>query len=219
MQTFRERKLKKARSGFKLGMKMRHEEKVKMNQDGGYTIRGDVFFHLQDGKTKKTIEKRELKNLIVRDAGILIAALLKDPNEPAHGINMLAVGTGATGALLSPNAPDDKQRKLNAELERKAFSSTQFRDSGGGAVSIRTNIVDFTTTFAEAEAVGPLNEMSLLSTISDSPATKNPNPNSFPTYDPTVDTSLYDICVNYLTFATLSKPSSAILTITWRLSF
>jgi len=201
-----------------MGLKMRHEEKEILQQDDGYKIKGEVFFHLIDGESKETIEKRHVPNLIVRDAGILIARLLRDPLEPNNGINMLAVGTGATGALLSPNAPDDKQRRLNAELQRKPFSSTQFRDSGGGAVSIPTNVVDFTTTFAEAEAVGPLNEMALMSTISNSPATKNPNPNTFPTYDPTVDVTQYDQIANYLSFSVLSKPSSAILTITWRLS-
>lgn len=194
---------------------MAHTEDLKVP----YVIKGEVFMELRDAKTDELLEERHIPNLIVRDAGILLARLAKDPLEPAHGINMLAVGTGATGALLSPDAPDVKQRRLNAELERKTFSSTQFRDAGGIAVSIPTNIVDFTTIFAEAEAVGPLNEMGLISTISANAAIKNPNPNAFPTYDPTVDVTNYDMQVNYLTFAVLSKPSTAILTITWRLTF
>jgi hypothetical protein len=147
------------------------------------------------------------------------ARLFKDPLEPAHGINMLAVGTGATGAILSPDAPDPRQRKLNAEIARKTFSQTTFRDSGGTAVSYPTNIVDFTTTFGEAEAVGGLNEMGVVSTISDSPSTTNPNPNTFPTRDVTLDISNYDVQINYLTYGVISQPSASVLTITWRLTF
>jgi len=182
-------------------------------------VRGDVFLEMRDARTGELLHKWEKRNLIVLDAGILAARLFKDPDEPAHGLNMLAVGTGATGALLGPDAPDARQRSLNAEIERKAFSTTVFRDGSGNAVSIPTNIVDFTTTFGEAEAVGPLNEMGLLSTISDNPGTKNPNPDVFPTRDTTRDLTQYDTLVNYLTFPVVSKASTAILTLTWRLSF
>lgn len=132
---------------------------------------------------------------------------------------MLAVGTGATGALLSPNAPDPRQRKLNAEISRKSFSLTSFRDSGGNAVAYPTNVVDFTCTFDESEAVGPLNEMGLISPISQNPLITNPNPNSFPTRDTTLNLALYDILVNYLTFSVISKPSTARLSLTWRITF
>jgi hypothetical protein len=160
----------------------------------------------------------EKPNLITLDAGILVARLVKDNLEPPHGINMLAVGTGATGAVLSPDSPDPKQRKLNGEIARKAFASSTFRDAGGNAVSIPTNIVDYTTTFGEGEAVGPLNEMGLLSTISNNPGTTNPNPDTFPTRDVTVDVTNYDMLLNYLPFAPISKPSAAILTLTWRIT-
>ena len=182
------------------------------------TVKGEVFIEMRDGATGALLYTDYRKNIITLDASIQVARLLKNPLEPAHGINMLAVGTGATGALLSPNAPDNRQRKLNAEIQRKAFSSTTFRDSLGNAVAYPTNIVDYTATFGEAEAVGPLNEMSLMSTISDNPAISNPNPNTFPTRDTTVDLADYDVAINYLTFAVVSKPSTAVLTITWRLS-
>ena len=32
--------------------------------------------------------------------------------EPPHGINMLAIGTGALGAILNPDAPSKEQRRL-----------------------------------------------------------------------------------------------------------
>ena len=161
------------------------------------------------------------KNLIVRDASLLLARLAKDPAEPQAGINMLAVGTGATGPLLGPDAPTINQRKINAEVERKTFSSTVFRDAGGGASAIPTNVVDFTTTFTESEAVGPLNEMGLLSTFDPAVGVQTPNNDPLPPtgYDPAVDVTSLDMMVNYFTFPVLSKPSTMKLTITWRITF
>lgn len=182
-------------------------------------VRGDVFIEMQDAQSGEVIYSAHRKNIITLDAGVMAARLFKDPTEPAHGINMLAVGTGATGALLSPNAPDNRQRKLNAEIARKTFTSTTFRDALGNAVAYPTNIVDFTTTFGEAEAVGPLNEMGLVSTISANPSILNPNPNTFPTRDTTVDLADFDVLINYITYAVVSKPSTAVLSITWRLTF
>ena len=188
------------------------------NSDNLNSFKGEVFIKVvdKDGTVLHDIHK---KNIITLDAGVLAAILLRDPSSRSNGINMLSVGTGATGAILSPDAPDSRQRKLNAEIARKTFSSTTFRDAGGNAVAIPTNIVDFTCTFDEGEAVGPLNEMGLLSTISDNIAITNPNPNAFPTRDLTVDLTTYDILVNYLTFSVISKPSTARLTITWRITF
>ena len=203
------------KSAFKWGAHIRHEDEF----NTGVRVKGHVFFDMRDARTGRRLARWNRENIITLDAGIQAARLFKDPLEPAHGINMLSVGTGATGAILSPDAPDSRQRRLNAEIQRKAFTSTTFRDASGNAVSIPTNIVDFTTTFGEAEAVGPLNEMGLLSTISDNPGTVNPNPDVFPTRDTTVDLTLYDVLINYLTFSVISKPSTAILTITWRITF
>lgn len=181
-------------------------------------MQGEVFIEMRDGSTGELLHSDHRKNVITLDASILVAMLARDPNSRTYGVYMLAVGTGATGALLSPDAPDPKQRKLNGEIARKAFSSTTFRDGSGNAVAIPTNIVDFTCTFSESEAVGPLNEMGLISPISANPLVTNPNPNAYPTRDTTVDLSLYDILFNYLTFAVISKPSTATLSITWRIT-
>jgi hypothetical protein len=210
----RKDRFSRPRTAFKYGMAVRHDDNLKL----GLRVRGDVFFHMVDARTGEVLLDQHQTNIITLDAGILVARLLKDPEEPAHGINMLAVGTGATGALLSPDAPDSAQRKLNAEIARKAFVSTTFRDGSGNAVSIPTNIVDYTTTFGEAEAVGPLNEMGLISSISANSLITNHNPNAFPTRDVTLDLTIYDILVNYLTFSVISKPSTAILTLTWRIT-
>lgn len=211
--------IRPARTGFKLGMGQRMAEAAMILA----TAKGRVFIELHDAATGKLQEHREVDNVVTLDAGLLVARLLKDPQEAAHGINMLGVGTGALGAVLNPDAPTNQQRRLNNEVQRKPFSETTFRDGDGAAVSIPTNVVDFTTVYGESEAVGPLNEMGLLSTISDNTATINNNPNfagqGGEPYDPTIDVTNYDMLVNYLTFSVISKPATSILTITWRLTF
>lgn len=216
MPIFRD-KIKKLTSGFKMGMGLQYEEPT------GIRCKGRVMFHMVDARTGEVQLDRAQDNVVTLDAGLLVAALMKDPKEPKNGINMLAVGTGALGSLLSPDAPTRNQRRLNEEIYRKPFAETTFRDANGAAVGIRTNVVDFTTVFGQAEAVGPLNEMGLVSTISNNQSIKNPNPNfagqGGQPYDPTIDTAQYDMLVNYLTFAVVSKPATSILTITWRLTF
>jgi hypothetical protein len=214
--TARER-VGKARSAFKWGMSVRHEEKLTERAEGKF------FIDLVDPSTGEVLEHRECNNVITLDAGILAATLFKDSQTPLPGVNnglkMLGVGTGATGNILSPDAPQPTQRRLNAEIQRKPFSSTQYRDGNGIAVAYRTNIVDFTTTYTEAEAVGPLTEMALMSTASANPAETNPIMNGPTNYDPTIDVDGFDLLANYLTFAVISKPATAILSITWRLIF
>jgi len=193
-----------------------------MNHEAfGYHIRGEVFLTLRDGATGEIQEHRELKNLVVKDASILIARLMKDNQEPPHGVLALAVGTGDTGwNLQAPPAPTVTQRSLYSELARKTFTSTQFIDGGGIPTAIPTNVVDFITTFAESEAVGPLVEMALLGgNISTNMAVKNPvlPPNG--PYNPAIDLTLFDTEVNYLTFAVVNKPPTSTLTIVWRLTF
>jgi hypothetical protein len=209
--------LKKLGSGFKLGMGFQYQEPV------GVRCKGRVMFHMVDARSGEVQLDRAQDNVVTLDASLLVAALMKDPQEPAHGINMLAVGTGALGPILNPDAPPREQRRLNNEIARKPFAETTFRDANGAASAIRTNVVDFTTIYGESEAVGPLNEMGLLSTISDNTAIINNNPNfagqGGQAYDPAIDTSQYDMLVNYLTFAVISKPATSILTITWRLTF
>lgn len=204
--------MKRARSGHKFGMGIHHVEDAVLAQ-------GEFILEMRDARTGKLLHHFQKKNIITLDAGIQAARYFKDKAEPTQSANMLTVGMGASGALLSPDAPDPKQRKLNAEIARKPFTETTFRDALGNAVAIPTNIVDFTCVFGEAEAVGPLNEMGIASTISDNTAILNPNPNSFPVRDVTVDLTLYDVLINYLTFSVVTKPSTAILTITWRLTF
>lgn len=210
-------KLRKIGTGFKWGIGSRYEDDAKV------TCRGDVFFKMYDARTGAPQLDRHQRNVVTLDAGILVARLLKDPQEPTNGLNMLAVGTGALGPVLSPNAPSQEQRRLNEEIFRKSFAETTFRDANGAASAIPTRVVDFTTVFGESEAVGPLNEMGLMSTISNNNTIQNLNPNfagqGGQAYDPTVDVTNYDILGNYLTFSVISKPATSILSITWRLTF
>ena len=194
-----------------IGMTLPHSASMR-------SVKGEVFIEMVDAATGELLHKEHRQNVITLDAGILAAILLRDPNSRTHGFNMLSVGTGATGAVLSPDAPDSRQRKLNAEIARKPWSSTTFRDASGAAVAIPTNIVDYTCTFDESEAVGPLNEMGIQSTISANPAVTNPNPDVFPNRVLTRDLTTLDILGNYLTFSVISKPNTARLKITWRIT-
>lgn len=189
-------------------------------------VSGEYIFHLEDATTGEVLAHFHKKNLVTLDGGVLVMINLASGGTPVppnqRGITMLAVGTGATGPVLSPDAPDPRQRKLNAEIARKAFSTTVFRNSVGAAVGYPTNVCDFTVTFGVGEAVGPLNEMGLVRTISLNPAVLNPVPSVFPAYDATIDLSTYDILANYTTMGQgtgpIGKPNNSVLTLTWRLS-
>lgn len=209
----------RAREAVGFGFGVTHEEAVSMMAGA----RGSFIFDMQDAQSGDSLCYWEKKNVITRDAGILAARLFKNSETPIanrnNGLRMLAVGTGATGAVLAPDAPQATQRKLNSELVRKAFASTTYRDSLGNAVAYPTNIVDFTTTFTTSEAVGSLNEMALISPYSVNPAVTNPINNGPGSYDDTIDVSAKDLLCNYLTFAVVSKPNTAVLTISYRLTF
>lgn len=205
-------RMKRSRQQVKLGLALDYVEVPLLRPK-----KGTFIFDMRDARTGEQIHYFEKDNTITLDAGIAGAAHFK--GDLTGGLRMLAVGTGATGNLLSPDAPQATQRKLNNEIQRKAFSSTTYRTAEGDAVSYRTNIVDYTTTFTESEAVGALNEMGLLVPASVNPATRNPINNGPNDYDPSIDVDGLDLMVNYLTFAVVSKPSTAVLGITWRLTF
>lgn len=201
---------------------IRQEERVYTPEEpGGYKIRGDVFITMRDGQTGEVQDHREHRNLIVLDASILIARLVKNNQEPPFGAFVLAMGTGNVGwNPMAPPAATNSQRSLWSEIARKTFALTEFIDGGGIPVGYPTHVVDFTTTFAEAEAVGPLDEMGLLGgNISTNLAIRNPvlPPNG--PYDPTVDLTTRETMINYLTFPVINKPPTSTLTIVWRLTF
>lgn len=184
------------------------------------TSKGHVFIELTwpDGTV---IETREHQNMIVWDAGILIARLLKNslvPNLNKHnGINMLAVGTGAVGSDRNPDAPKKGQRRLNTELFRKVVTATYRTENGQDATAFPTHVIDFTATFGTGEANGPLNEMGLLSAYNvNNPSPGNPIVNGPDDYDETIDVTNLDLFANYFTFPLLTKPVGSVMTVTWR---
>jgi len=186
----------------------------------GYYIRGDVFITLRDAETNEVQDAREVRNIVVLDASILIARLLKNSQEPPFGIFALAIGTGDVGwNPMSPPAATNTQRALYSELTRKTFSSTQFIDTNGLPSSIPTKVVDYTTVFTQSEAVGPLVEMGLIGgNISSNLAIKNPVSPPNGSYDPTVDLTTKETMVNYLCFPVINKPATSTMSITWRLT-
>ena len=210
-------RVNRPREGLKMGFDFGHA-------DGVMSLKGTYIVHLTDIDTGAVLDHREQSNIVTLDGGILVALLLASGPTPVlpsqRGLTMLAVGTGATGPLLNPDAPDPRQRKLNSELWRKAFTVRQFRNSTGGAVSYPTNVIDFTATFGAGEAEGPLNEMGLLRTITLGPTPGTPISPApvFPAYDPTVDLTNFDILANYTVMGVLVKPANSLLTITWRLT-
>jgi len=205
---------------WQMAMGIQYEEDLRRELPReGYYIRGDVSIKLQDAATGEETSY-ELRNLVVLDASILIARLLKNSQEPPHGIFALAIGTGDVGwNPMSPPAATNTQRALFSELTRKTFANTQFIDSGGLPASIPTKVVDYTTTFAQSEAVGPLVEMGLIGgNISSNLAVKNPVSPPNGSYDPTVDLTTKETMINYLTFPVINKPATSTMTIVWRLT-
>ena len=185
-----------------------------------YHIRGDVFITLREGASGEVQDERALRNLVVLDASILIARLMKLSTEPPNGVYALAVGTGNIGwNPLAPPAPTNTQRSLYSEIARKTFAQTQFINTAGQPVAYPTNVVDFTTTFSESEALGPLCEMGLIGgNVNSNLSIRNPvlPPNG--AYDSTINLTVYDTLCNYLTFPVISKPATSTLSIVWRLT-
>lgn len=182
---------------------------------------GEVFFIIRDSTTGEILDQRHVKNLIVKDASILVARLMRDNAEPPKSIYVLAVGTGDVGwNPMTPPAPTNTQRALFSELTRKTFSETYFVDAAGAPTSIPTNVVDYKTTFSESEAVGPLVEMGLLGgNISTNMSVRNPVSPPNGSYDPTVDLTTRETMINYLTFPVINKPATSTLEIVWRITY
>jgi hypothetical protein len=213
---FAREQLKRLRTAFKMGAQYMLTERLPA------IAKGEIFFKLIDPSTGKVVREWSHENRIVLDSALLIGRLLKDPLEPNHGVNMLSVGTGATCDILNPDIPPNTQRRLVNEIDRKEFSEITFRNPEGVAVAYPTNILDFTCIFSESEAVGPLNEMGLVSTVSDNRLILNLNPNDAglggQPYDATIDVTNYDNFINYFTYAVVSKPNNMVLALTWRIT-
>lgn len=211
--------LRAARPAARGGLSMRSDDRVP-------PYSGEVFWCLRDSRTGEVLSEGHRKNVVTRDASILVARFIKGtpvPNtsEPRFGGYALAVGTGDVGwNLQNPPVATDTQRSLYNEIARKQMQVTEFIDADGAVSGIPTHVVDFTTTFSESEAVGPLVEMGILGgDVDTNMSITNPilPPNGI--YDATVDVVGKDMIVNYLTFPAINKPANSSLGWTWRLSF
>lgn len=147
-----------------------------------------VYEHVQD-------------NIIVNTASVLIARLLKDPTEPDAGISYLGVGSGNDAwDPFDPPAPTTSQTLLEDEFYRKAISKSTFVDpQTGEPTTVPTNIVDYATSFSEAEAVGPIMELALFG----GEATSTLNTGTM---------------LNWRTFPVLNKTNAMTLTIIFRIT-
>jgi len=198
-----------------------------LHEDQYRCFSGEIFWKMTCSLTGKVTEGH-FKNIVTLDASILIARLMNGngssvphQSEPSFGVYALAVGTGdLSWNLQSPPPATNTQRSLWNELDRKAIQSTNFINQNGTISGIPTNIIDYTTTFAESEAVGPIVEMGLLGgDISTNLSIRNPvlPPNG--AYDPTVDLVGLDTLLNYKTFNVINKGPTSTLSWTWRLTY
>ena len=163
-------------------------------------LHGRLFIKAYEGGA--LVYDYESPNVIVKSASVLIARLLKDNTEPNAGISYFAVGTGnPVWSLQNPPAPAVTQVMLEAELARRALDpdATHFVDSDGSSTLVATNIVDFTATFGESEAVGPIVEMALFG--GDATAALNSG-----------------TMLNYRTFPVLNKTASMTFTVVFRIT-
>jgi len=188
--------LKKSRESNFFSFLYRHQESTKR-------LKGEYWIELCDSKTGEVLETRHDHNIIVNTASILIARLLKDNHEPDAGISYLAVGTGdESWNPQNPPQPTTTQTELETEIARKAYTTNDvsFVDPDtGDPTTVPTNVVDFTATFAETEAVGPLVEMGMFG-------------------GDATDLAASGTLVNYRTFPVINKTNSMTLTIIFRIT-
>ena len=157
-----------------------------------------VYDMLQDGRL---VYSYKHPNIIVNTASILIARLLKNNKEPQNGISYLAIGSGnGEWDLFDPPAPTTSQTRLENEFYRKAIDmSTYVHPETGEPTSVYTNIVDYSVTFGEGEAIGPIVEMGLFG----GDATSELNSGTM---------------INWRTFPVINKTSTMSVTVIFRIT-
>ena len=184
---------------------------------------GEIFWTLvnEDGSVASEGHKR---NIVTKDAGILLAWLMANKDGPNVGIKYLAVGSGdPSWDPMNPPPATVTQRSLYTELARVAFTNTAYY-VGTSVSAYPTNVVDFTFTFSPSQAVGPIVEMGLIGgdCNTSTAAVRSPilPPNPGANYNnPVVDVDGKDILCNYVTFPVVNKGPTQTLNYTWRLTF
>lgn len=147
------------------------------------------------------VAERHMKNLIVNKASVFMAKRMRPGTSWGAGITYLEVGTGVgTGTTQAPQPESPTQTALRVPLFRKLISSWTCLDTNGDPTSDDTNVVQYTTTFTEAEAVGALVEMGMFG--GDATATTGSG-----------------MMFNYKVFPVINKDGTMQLTIVWKVTY
>jgi len=183
-------------NGFRNYMKTCSSNKFEEKTSG---LKGELI--LKAYESGQMVREIRQSNIIVNTASILISRLLKDNSEPMGGISYLAVGSGnPLWELLDPPAPSTSQTKLEMEFCRKAIDFSTFVDpESAEPTEIQTNIVDYSVTFSEGEAVGPIMELALFG----GDATEEAKSGTM---------------INWRTFPVISKTNTMTLTVIFRIT-
>lgn len=191
MSFFKE-SVKKMGNLFHMGSVMKERETFRC-------MKGQLFLKVYENGV--LVHEYTSPNIIVNTASILIARLLKDSSEPTAGISYLGIGSGSgEWDPFDPPAPTTSQTRLENEFYRKAIDLATFvHPETGEPTTVFTNIVDYSVSFGEGEAVGPLLEMGLFG----GDATSELGSGTM---------------VNWRTFPVINKTSTMTLTIIFRIT-
>ncbi|TCP57985.1 hypothetical protein EV586_102433 [Tumebacillus sp. BK434] len=179
---------------------MKHEEtKVKL-------AIGDVTIQMYkaDGTVLK---KQELRNLIVKQASVLMARRMAPSENVANGFQYLALGKGVgTGNLQEPQVENPDLSALRDEVYRKPITTWRYLNSDGSVSAAPTHILELTTEILEGEGVPqeaesvPFTEMGLFG--GDASGAKDSG-----------------FMFNHKVFPVWNKPIDARLRIVWKITF
>ena len=167
-----------------------------------------VFVKIGDGEKqgyfilpKDASQEFKEHNLIVSKASNFMAKRMLPGTSWGAGIGYLEIGTGVgTGTQQAPQAESSTQTALRVALARKAIASWTYLDGSGNPTASETNVIQLTTTFAAADAVGALVEMGLFG--GDATLTLGSG-----------------YMFNYKVFPVWNKDNTMSLTIVWTLTF
>lgn len=147
------------------------------------------------------IREMHVKNLIVSKASQLMAKRMKPGASWGAGITHLEVGTGfGTGSTQAPQVESVSRTTLRVPLARKAITAWTYLDTAGQPTAEETNVLQLTTTFTEAEAIGAIVEMGLFGGDADVALSSG-------------------YMFNYKVFPVWNKQSGMQLTVMWKLTF
>lgn len=157
------------------------------------------YYKLPEGEA--LVAERHMKNLIVNRASVLMAKRMRPNASWGAGITHLELGTGVgTGTTQAPQAEASSQAALRTPLLRKAIATWTCLDGAGNPTATDTNVIQYTTTLAENEAIGALVEMGLFGG------------------DATAENGS-GYMFNYKVFPVINKDNTMQLTIVWKVTF